>query len=160
MAIITVRQALNDAFKEEMKIDPTIIMMGCDIGVRGGPFGITLDLMNLYGKDRANNMFLLWASQNPDLAHNTGRITDDQFNNIKAGKSMNDGLDENGKRIIPAVAAAAVSGGGNGGGGWDPGNHYAVSKINYNRNTGSGYYSDSQIASSPGYDYIANKYGK
>ena len=35
-----------------MKIDPTIIMMGCDIGVRGGPFGNTLDLMNLYGKDR------------------------------------------------------------------------------------------------------------
>ena len=80
---------------------------------------------NLYGKDRANNMFLLWASQNPDLAHNTGRITDDQFNNIKNGKSMNDGLDENGKRIISAAAAA--SGGGNNyfgitGGGWDPGN--------------------------------------
>ena len=52
MAQITVRQALNDALKEEMKIDPTIIVMGCDIGVRGGPFGITLDLMNLYGKDR------------------------------------------------------------------------------------------------------------
>lgn len=52
MAIITVRQALNDALKEEMKIDPTIIVMGCDIGVRGGPFGITLDLMKLYGKDR------------------------------------------------------------------------------------------------------------
>ena len=52
MAVITVRQALNDAFKEEMKIDPTIIMMGCDIGVRGGPFGITLDLMNMYGKER------------------------------------------------------------------------------------------------------------
>ena len=83
---------------------------------------------NLYGKDRANNMFLLWASQNPDLAHNTGRITDDQFNNIKNGKSMNDGLDENGKRIISAAAAAAASGGGNNyfgitGGGWDPGNH-------------------------------------
>lgn len=83
---------------------------------------------NLYGKDQANNMFLLWASQNPDLAHNTGRITDDQFRNIKAGKSMNDGLDENGKRIISAAAAAAASGGGNNyfgitGGGWDPGNH-------------------------------------
>lgn len=80
---------------------------------------------NLYGKDQANNMFLLWASQNPDLAHNTGRITDDQFNNLKAGKSMNDGLDENGKRIISTVAAG---GGGNNyfgitSGGWDPGNH-------------------------------------
>lgn len=83
---------------------------------------------NLYGKDQANNMFLLWASQNPDLARNTGRITDDQFRNIKAGKNMNDGLDENGKRIISAAAAAAASGGGNNyfgitGGGWDPGNH-------------------------------------
>lgn len=52
MAIITVRQALNDALKEEMKIDPAIIVMGCDIGVRGGPFGITLDLQKLYGTDR------------------------------------------------------------------------------------------------------------
>lgn len=80
---------------------------------------------NLYGKDQANNMFYLWAAQNPDLAHNTGRITDDQFNNIKNGKSMNDGLDENGKRTI---SAAAASGGGNNyfgitSGGWDPGNH-------------------------------------
>lgn len=52
MAIKTVREALNEAFKEEMKIDPTIVLMGCDIGVRGGPFGITLDLMNMYGKER------------------------------------------------------------------------------------------------------------
>ena len=52
MSVINVRQALNDAFKEEMKRDPAIIVMGCDIGVRGGPFGITLDLMKLYGKER------------------------------------------------------------------------------------------------------------
>jgi len=43
---------LNDALKEEMKIDPTIIVLGCDVGVRGGPFGITLDLQKLYGEDR------------------------------------------------------------------------------------------------------------
>lgn len=110
---------------------------------------------NLYGKDQANNMFLLWASQNPDLAHNTGRITDDQFRNIKNGKSMNDGLDENGKRIIPAAAAAA-SGGGNGGGGWDPGNHSYVSKVNYNKSH-PGYYSDEQLRNSPGYGYFASQ---
>ena len=52
MAEITVRQALNDAFKEEMKIDPAVIVLGCDIGVRGGPFGITMDLLKLYGKNR------------------------------------------------------------------------------------------------------------
>lgn len=113
---------------------------------------------NLYGKDQANNMFLLWASQNPDLAHNTGRITDDQFRNIKAGKSMNDGLDENGKRIISAAAAAAASGGGGnvGGGGWDPGNHSYVSKVNYNKSH-PGYYSDEQLRSSPGYGYFASQ---
>lgn len=119
---------------------------------------------NLYGKDRANNMFLLWASQNPDLAHNTGRITDDQWNNLKNGKSMNDGLDENGKRIISAAAAAASGGGGNGSfgystGGWDPGNHYAINKLAYNYNTGSNYYTKDQIANSVGGDYVMKKYG-
>lgn len=52
MSIITVRQALNDALKEEMKKDPTVLIMGCDIGVRGGPFGITLDLLDMFGEKR------------------------------------------------------------------------------------------------------------
>ncbi len=52
MAIITVREALNAAFKEEMAKDPTVITMGCDIGNRGGPFGITMDLLKMFGKDR------------------------------------------------------------------------------------------------------------
>ena len=52
MAVVTVKQALNDALREEMKADPTVIMLGCDIGVRGGPFGITQGLQNLYGKER------------------------------------------------------------------------------------------------------------
>lgn len=63
---------------------------------------------NLYGKDQANNMFLLWAAQNPELAHNTGRITDDQYNNLINGKNMNDGLDENGKRIISTPAGGGA----------------------------------------------------
>lgn len=84
---------------------------------------------NLYGEDQANNMYMLWLAQNPDLAHNTGRITDAQWENLKNGKSMNDGLDENGNRIV-----TASSGGGGGSspswaqGGWDPGNHMQVSK--------------------------------
>ena len=82
---------------------------------------------NLYGEDQANNMYMLWLAQNPDLAHNTGRITDAQWQNLKNGKSMNDGLDENGNRIVTA------SSGGGGGvsvgeGGWDPGNHTEYSK--------------------------------
>jgi len=52
VAIITVREALNQALKEEMKNDPTMIIMGCDVGLRGGPFGITLDLWNMFGAKR------------------------------------------------------------------------------------------------------------
>lgn len=52
MSEITVRQALNDAMKEEMRRDSTIIVMGCDIGNRGGPFGITKDLLGEFGEKR------------------------------------------------------------------------------------------------------------
>lgn len=49
MAVITVRQALNEAYQEEMRRDPDIILMGCDIGVRGGSFGVTLGLYEEFG---------------------------------------------------------------------------------------------------------------
>ena len=65
---------------------------------------------NLYGKEQADAMYKLWLAQNPDLAHNTGRITDAQWENLKNGKNMNDGLDANGNRIVSAAPAA--SGGG------------------------------------------------
>lgn len=52
MSEINVRQALNDAIREEMEKDPTVIIMGCDIGVRGGPFGVTLGIMDQFGKQR------------------------------------------------------------------------------------------------------------
>ena len=52
MSDITVRQALNDAMKEEMRRDSTIIVMGCDVGNRGGPFGITKDLLGEFGGKR------------------------------------------------------------------------------------------------------------
>ena len=65
---------------------------------------------NLYGKEQADAMYKLWLAQNPDLAHNTGRITDAQWENLKNGKNMNDGLDANGNRIV--TAAPASSGGG------------------------------------------------
>lgn len=57
---------------------------------------------NLYGEEQADAMFKLWAAQNPDVAHATGRITNDQYDNLKNGRQMNDGLDENGNRIVAA----------------------------------------------------------
>ena len=52
MALITVRQALNEAFQEELRRDPTIILMGCDVGLRGGAFGVTLGLIEEFGGER------------------------------------------------------------------------------------------------------------
>ncbi len=55
MSEINVRQALNDALREEMELDSTIILMGCDIGVRGGPFGVTLGLQKQFGAKRVKD---------------------------------------------------------------------------------------------------------
>lgn len=64
----------------------------------------------IYGDEAAQNMANIWAQQNPDVAYITGKITKDQRDNIKSGRPINDGLDENGKRIKP------VGGGGSSGG--------------------------------------------
>lgn len=55
MSEINVRQALNDALREEMERDKTIMLMGCDIGVRGGPFGVTLGLQKQFGAKRVKD---------------------------------------------------------------------------------------------------------
>lgn len=52
MAEITVRQAINDALREEMQKDPTVIILGCDVGHREGPFGVTKGLMKEFGSKR------------------------------------------------------------------------------------------------------------
>ena len=64
----------------------------------------------VYGDEAAQNAANIWAQQNPDVAYVVGRITKDQRDNIKNGRPINDGLDENGNRIV------AVSSGGGGGG--------------------------------------------
>jgi len=48
----TVREVLNDAMREEMRRDPTIIVMGCDVAVRGNPFGVTKGLLQEFGPKR------------------------------------------------------------------------------------------------------------
>ena len=52
MKIKTVREALNDGMREEMKRDGTIIIMGCDVAVRGNPFGVTKGLLQEFGPKR------------------------------------------------------------------------------------------------------------
>lgn len=52
MSIKTVREALNEALDEEMARDKNVIIMGCDVGLKGNPFGVTLGLAAKYGLDR------------------------------------------------------------------------------------------------------------
>lgn len=52
MSIYTVREALNNAMREEMRRDPTVILMGCDVAVRGNPFGVTKGLLQEFGPER------------------------------------------------------------------------------------------------------------
>lgn len=45
-------QAINLALHEEMERDPTVIVMGEDVGVDGGVFRVTEGLLNKFGTDR------------------------------------------------------------------------------------------------------------
>jgi pyruvate dehydrogenase E1 component beta subunit len=49
---ITMVQALNQALAEEMERDPTIILLGEDVGVDGGVFRVTQGLQAKFGADR------------------------------------------------------------------------------------------------------------
>lgn len=62
---------------------------------------------SVYGDDAANAMRQSWLAQNPDLAYQMGQITQAQWQNLKSGLPMNQGLDANGNAI-------AVYGGGGG----------------------------------------------
>jgi len=53
--IMTIKQALNEALHEEMLRDPTVIIMGCDVGIRGNPFGVTRGLYEEFGPERVRD---------------------------------------------------------------------------------------------------------
>src|SRR5258705_842959 len=55
MPNITYAQALNEALREEMKIDSRIFLMGEDIGHHGGIFRVTKDLIDEFGADRVRD---------------------------------------------------------------------------------------------------------
>jgi pyruvate/2-oxoglutarate/acetoin dehydrogenase E1 component len=55
MPTITYAQALNDALREEMHLDPRVFLMGEDIGHHGGIFRVTKDLINEFGADRVRD---------------------------------------------------------------------------------------------------------
>ncbi len=52
MPQMTLVQAINDALRTEMRRDPTVVVMGEDVGVNGGVFRVTENLYKEFGPDR------------------------------------------------------------------------------------------------------------
>lgn len=52
MSEITYAQAINDAISEEMRRDESVFMMGEDIGVYCGAFGVSKGMVQEFGEDR------------------------------------------------------------------------------------------------------------
>ena len=50
--VITIKDALNEALREEMERDENVIIIGEDIGHYGGVFNVTNGLLDQFGKDR------------------------------------------------------------------------------------------------------------
>lgn len=57
-----VRQAINEALREEMRRDSGVMVIGCDVGLRGNPFGITKDLIHEFGEKRLRDAPISEAS--------------------------------------------------------------------------------------------------
>ncbi|TRM76686.1 alpha-ketoacid dehydrogenase subunit beta [Sulfolobus sp. B5] len=49
---ITFTEAINEALRQEMERDPSVVLIGEDIGVYGGAFGVTKGLVEKFGTDR------------------------------------------------------------------------------------------------------------
>jgi 2-oxoisovalerate dehydrogenase E1 component len=52
---ITFAQALNEALHQEMRRDPRVFVMGEDVGLIGGIFGVTRELREAFGEDRVRD---------------------------------------------------------------------------------------------------------
>ncbi len=52
MKEITYLQAIREALEEEMVSDPNVFLLGEDIGIYGGAFGVTLGLVEKFGEER------------------------------------------------------------------------------------------------------------
>lgn len=55
MAIITVRQAISDALREEMLRDENVFIMGEEVGVWGGTYAVTRGFYDQFGEKRVRD---------------------------------------------------------------------------------------------------------
>ena len=52
MRILTFRDAIREAIREEMQKDKDIYLLGEDIGIHGGAFSVTQGLLKEFGEKR------------------------------------------------------------------------------------------------------------
>lgn len=55
MREITYAEAIREALSEEMRSDPTVFLLGEDIGIYGGAFGVTRGLVQEFGEERVRD---------------------------------------------------------------------------------------------------------
>ena len=55
MSVITYSQAIYETMREEMARDPNVILIGEDVGAFGGVWGVSGDLVKLFGEDRVRD---------------------------------------------------------------------------------------------------------
>lgn len=55
MAQITIRDAIRRAMIEEMERDETVFLMGEEVGVWGGTYGVSRDMYNMFGEKRVRD---------------------------------------------------------------------------------------------------------
>lgn len=55
MRELTMRDALKEALREEMRRDPTVFVAGVDVSLRGGTFGVTMGLVEEFGPERVRD---------------------------------------------------------------------------------------------------------
>ncbi len=55
MAVITFKEAVRAAMEEEMVRDESVFLMGEDVGVYGGAFGVSLGMIDKFGPERVRS---------------------------------------------------------------------------------------------------------
>jgi pyruvate dehydrogenase E1 component beta subunit len=55
MREVSYAEALREAMSQEMRTDPTVFVMGEDIGVYGGAFGVTAGMLDEFGPERVRD---------------------------------------------------------------------------------------------------------
>mgnify|MGYP001424665186 CR=1 FL=1 len=55
MPLITMRQAITDALREEMRRDANVFIMGEEVGVWGGTYAVTRGFYDEFGEKRVRD---------------------------------------------------------------------------------------------------------